>query len=63
MDVLSMAKGSPYWDSRQGALTEITSVFEFSPYIFVVLINLLSNSADFWIAKTTMYDKSWQRKG
>lgn len=45
VDVLPAAKDSPYWDLREGPLTEITSMSDFNPCIFLVIINVVSSLA------------------
>lgn len=45
LDVLPAAKDSPYWDLREGPLTEITSMSDFNPCIFLVILNVVSSLA------------------
>ena len=51
MEVLTMAKPSPLWDLREEPLTEVISMSDFNPCIILVLVNLFSNWADFYISK------------
>ena len=46
-----MAKDSPWWDLREGPLTEGLSMSDSNPCSFLVLINLLSNLPDVYIIK------------
>ena len=62
MEVITVAKPSPLWDLRKEPLTEVISMSDFNPCIILVLVNLLSNWADFLYQQKLLFRASTDKR-